>query len=52
MIGKKLKHFEIEELLGKGDMGTVYRVRDDLSPDEFQRVLREPGVVYIRDDLL
>jgi serine/threonine protein kinase len=27
-------------------------VRDDLSSDEFQRMLREPKVVYVRDDVI
>jgi len=26
-------------------------VRDDLSPNEFHRILREPGVIYVRDDV-
>jgi ABC-type ATPase with predicted acetyltransferase domain len=27
-------------------------VRDDLSSDEFQRILREPKVIYVRDDVI
>ena len=26
-------------------------VRNDLSPNEFHRILREPGVIYVRDDV-
>lgn len=27
-------------------------VRDDLLPEEFQRILREPGIVYVREDVI
>jgi serine/threonine protein kinase len=27
-------------------------VRDDLAPADFQRLLRQPGVVYVRDDIV
>lgn len=27
-------------------------LRDDLPPEEFQQMLREPGVVYVRDDVV
>ena len=42
MVNKKLyfgKHIEAS-------------VRDDLSPDEFQHILRKPGVSYVRDDIV
>ena len=27
-------------------------LRDDLPPEEFQQMLREPGIVYVRDDVV
>jgi len=30
MIGKRLSHYEITALLGKGGMGEVYRARDSI----------------------
>ena len=44
MVGKKLKHFEIEELLGKGGMGTVYRALD-------VRLNRRVAIKVLRSDL-
>jgi len=45
MVGKKLKHFEIEELLGKGGMGTVYRALD-------VRLNRRVAIKVLRSDLI
>jgi hypothetical protein len=27
-------------------------VRDDLSIEDFQRILREPGIAYVREDIV
>lgn len=27
-------------------------IRDDISPEEFQKILREPGLVYVEDDVI
>jgi serine/threonine protein kinase len=44
MIGKELKHFKIEKLLGKGGMGVVYRARD-------VRLDRPVAIKVLRADL-
>ncbi|MGB6865606.1 MAG: hypothetical protein WBE11_07920, partial [Candidatus Aminicenantaceae bacterium] len=44
LVGKKLKHFHIEKLLGKGGMGVVYLGRD-------VRLDRPVAIKVIRPDL-
>lgn len=44
MLGKELKHFKIEKLLGQGGMGVVYRARD-------VRLDRPVAIKILRADL-
>jgi tRNA A-37 threonylcarbamoyl transferase component Bud32 len=44
MVGKELKHFKIEKLLGKGGMGVVYQARD-------VRLDRPVALKVLRSDL-
>ncbi|MGB6340626.1 MAG: protein kinase, partial [Candidatus Aminicenantaceae bacterium] len=44
LVGKKLKHFQIEKLLGKGGMGVVYLGRD-------VRLDRPVAIKVLRSDL-
>jgi hypothetical protein len=44
----------LETINGKLFYGDRFEaiVRDDLAPDQFREALREPGVVYVREDVL
>jgi len=59
MIGQTLKQYEIEDVLGKGGMNRklffgepiVATVRDDVAPAEFRRMIKEPGLLCVREDV-
>jgi hypothetical protein len=44
----------VDDLNHKHFLGDPFRaeVRDDLSPEDLQKLLREPGVAYVRKDIL